>query len=158
MAGAGAFGCLSPLGAPDSTRGPWFEPRTAHRTWQCANLGREDAVGREDLRPTVDAKVFDQQTEEGFGLLWVCLADRAFELVGDGFEVGAVGRRGGLWGELLGEPGEEVVARVPRRCSAASVRAIAAVPSPPREYRSKIRFTIGAVRSSGTTRFCSSRR
>lgn len=68
-----------------------------------------------DLRPAVDAEVFDQQSEKGFRLPWVCLGDGALELVGDGFKVGPVGRRGGLCGELLGEfgilPAEGVEAR-----------------------------------------------
>jgi hypothetical protein len=38
-------------------------PVRSTELWQCANRGRDDAVGRGDLRPGVNAEVFDQQRE-----------------------------------------------------------------------------------------------
>jgi hypothetical protein len=36
---------------------------SAHFFGHCANLGRDDAVGGEDLRPTVDAQFLDEQPQ-----------------------------------------------------------------------------------------------
>jgi hypothetical protein len=50
-------------------------------------------------------EVLDQQPEQGFRLPRVGGGDNGFEVVGNGGELGRVGRCRGLWGELSGEVG-----------------------------------------------------
>jgi hypothetical protein len=78
-------------------------------------------VGRHDLVSAVDAGVLDEQAQERLRLLGVARTDDVFELVGDGGEVGGVGRCGRFWGE----PGEgEFLCsrRSVRRVSSAAMR------------------------------------
>jgi hypothetical protein len=60
-----------------------FESRRLHFFGQCANLGCDEPVGRQDFGPAVDSQLFDQQPEEGFRLLRVGFGDQGFELVGE---------------------------------------------------------------------------
>jgi hypothetical protein len=62
----------------------WFALRKFRPlTWRCANLAPEDAVGREDLRPAVDAEFLDHEAEERLRLLRVSGGDDLLGLVGD---------------------------------------------------------------------------
>jgi hypothetical protein len=82
---------------------------------------------------------------------WFVQAWKAFAAPEDAAEVGPFCRTS--WAMAGCQPDGGAGA-----CSSVSWRAIAAVPSRPEVYSSKMRFTVGAVRSSGMTSLCSLRR
>jgi len=80
-----------------------FDPSRAHFFGHCANLRRDEPVGREDLGSAVDAQLVDEQPEERFGFARVGFCDDGFEVVGDRSEFGGRERTCGLVRRLKGE-------------------------------------------------------
>jgi len=82
-----------------------FDSRRLHFFGHCANRGRDEPVGGQDLGAAVDAQLVDQEAQERLGLLRVGFGQDLFKQVGGGGEIGGRGRLCALHGRSDGEFG-----------------------------------------------------